>query len=128
MSDELTLLIIRGLPGSGKTTLSEFIGLPYCEADQFWEEYDYDFDPELLSATHTYCFSKVESYLASGQSVIVSNTSSADSEFEDYYDLADEYDARVISLIVENRHNGRSIHEVPAQTIQRMRARFSVRL
>lgn len=122
----MNLIIIRGLPGSGKSTLAKIIGLPFFEADQYFE--DKPFDARLLTEAHKNCQRNVEWKLAQGESVIVSNTSTTEWELEVYYDMAEKYNANVISIVVENRHDGESIHNVPQETILKMKDRFSVRL
>ena len=125
--EELTLLLIRGVPGAGKTTLAESLDLPYCEADQYFELYnDGEFDGSLLEEAHEWCLMEAVAYLSDGESVIVSNTSTTDREVEIYADAAAELGARFVSIIVENRHGSSSIHPVPEMTVRRMKDRFSV--
>jgi hypothetical protein len=47
---------------------------------------------------------------------------------EEYFKLAEKYGYKVISLIVENRHNGKNIHGVPDDKIQIMKDRFQISL
>ena len=49
-------------------------------------------------------------------------------EVKEYQDLAIKYKARFVSLILENRHKGQSIHDVPKSSIEQMKKRFSIRL
>jgi hypothetical protein len=42
--------------------------------------------------------------------------------------LAQKYDYKVVSLIVENRHGNKSVHDVPDETIEKMKKRFEVSL
>ena len=42
--------------------------------------------------------------------------------------LAEKYGYMVISMIVENRHDGENIHNVPEETIEKMRNRFDIKL
>ena len=127
--DELFLLLIRGLPGSGKTTLAELLGLPFCEADQYFEEFNEGiFDASLLSRAHEYCVQQTINHLENGESVIVSNTSTMEKEVAIYEELAEEFDAKFISVIVEDRHNSGSLHPVPPMTLDRMRRRFTINL
>jgi hypothetical protein len=42
--------------------------------------------------------------------------------------LAKKYGYKVTSVIVENRHEGKSIHSVPDITLGNMRNRFEVKL
>jgi hypothetical protein len=45
-----------------------------------------------------------------------------------YYDLAKKHGYRVFSVIVENRHEGVNSHDVPEETLQKMRSRFDIKL
>jgi hypothetical protein len=47
---------------------------------------------------------------------------------EKYYQLANQYDYRVFSIIVENRHGGVNEHGVPEDKLQIMKDRFEVKL
>ena len=51
------LIIIRGLPGSGKTTLAKsFEGYQHFESDKCFMVGDkYEFDPTELSTAHAFC-------------------------------------------------------------------------
>jgi dihydrofolate reductase len=60
--------------------------------------------------------------------IVVSNTLTQDWEMEPYFDLANKYGFRVVSLIIENRHGGTNIHGVPEEKIQAMRDRFEISL
>ena len=88
------LVLLRGLPGSGKSYLGHYI----------WSEGHYY--PEI----------------------VVCNTFSQEWEMKDYFDLASTYGYRVVSLIVENRHGSKNVHNVPEETLEKMRNRFEVKL
>ena len=45
-----------------------------------------------------------------------------------YYDWAKKFEYRVFSLIVENRHGGINQHNVPQDSIDKMRDRFAIKL
>ena len=60
--------------------------------------------------------------------VVVSNTSTTEKEMRSYIDMAKEYEYRIVSLVVENRHGNESVHRVPAETIQKMKDRFEIKL
>ena len=60
--------------------------------------------------------------------IVVSNTSTTEKELQPYLDLATKYDYKVVSLIVENRHGNSSVHNVPDETIDKMRNRFNIKL
>ena len=130
-----TLYLIRGLPGSGKTTfaktLAESLETTYHEADQYFYDDDkvYRFRREYLKDAHEACQWRVERIMKlTDDPVIVSNTFTTEKELKPYLALAEKYGYRVVSLIVENRHGNQSVHSVPEETIQKMKNRFSIKL
>jgi predicted kinase len=133
------LILLRGLPGSGKTSFANLMWASQviCEADQFFydKEGNYNFDATKLGHAHKACQEKVETFMKDNQNnhqfypeIIVSNTSTTEKELQPYLDLALKYGYTVVSLIIENFHNGKSVHNVPDETIEKMRKRFEIRL
>lgn len=139
MNKDKILFIIRGLPGSGKTTAANLLADRLIDENSNWvnasaDDYfmingKYKFDVKKLGESHKYCQNIVRNAMKKGDfKVFVSNTNTTKKELKDYYKLADEYGYSVISLIVENRHNGNSIHNVPEKTIEKMKKRFDIKL
>ena len=125
------LYILRGLPGSGKSTLSESLGGYHLEADMYFtnDDGEYNFDPSQLPTAHKWCQTMVEELMGEGvERIVVSNTATQKWEVDPYFALAEENWYTVFSLIVENRHNGNNIHGVPSESIERMKNRFEVQL
>jgi predicted kinase len=127
--------LIRGVPGAGKSTFAEQLrraGLitQFLEADKYFidSEGKYIFDPVKLSEAHDWCQTRAKMYLFAGDSVAVSNTSTTEKEVAVYQRLAELTGANFVSIIIENRNNTESIHNVPAEKIQQMKDRFSVKL
>ena len=130
-----TLYLIRGIPGSGKSTFAaalEFSGAVslVIEADKLMkdESGNYKFDASKLHQNHLLCQQTAIKLLSKGMSVAVSNTSTTEKEVETYQLIAENCNAKFVSLVVENRHNGINIHNVPEDKIQQMKSRFSIKL
>ena len=60
--------------------------------------------------------------------IAVSNTFTQEWEMEAYYDLAKEFNYKVFSIIVENRHGGVNQHGVPEEKLEQMKNRFEIKL
>jgi predicted kinase len=128
-TNEIILYAFRGLPGSGKTTFAKSLNLKFFEADQYFEKFnDNKYDFKLLKKAHQYCYQSVKEELENGRSVIVSNTMTSEEEVLEYYSLAKELNVKFVSVILENRHNGESIHNVPISSIEKMKKRFHIKL
>jgi predicted kinase len=133
------LFLVRGLPGSGKTSFATAIWNDYavCEADKFFydKEGNYNFDPSKLKEAHAWCKNEVETRMKDHQDnqqyypeIAVSNTFTQEWEMEDYFKLAEKYGYKVVSLIIENRHGGQNVHGVPEDKLQIMKSRFQIKL
>ena len=133
------LFLVRGLPGSGKSTFATHIWNEYavCEADKFFydKEGNYNFDPTKLKDAHAWCRQEVETRMIDHQNneqyypeIAVSNTFTQEWEMEEYFKLAEKYNYKVVSLIVENRHGGKNVHGVPEDKLEIMKNRFQIKL
>jgi predicted kinase len=129
------LILLRGLPGAGKSTVADLIGArgagyAHFEADMyFMQDGVYKFDASKLKLAHNWCMIQTEKAMADDTAiVIVSNTFTQEWEMERYYEIAKHYDYRVTSLIVENRHGGVNVHGVPEDKLEIMRNRFELKL
>jgi predicted kinase len=127
-----TLYIVRGVPGSGKSTFAQSLDCPVFEADQYFidsETGEYKFDGSKIKLAHNWCKLRVEHSMEDDfQKIAVSNTFTQEWEMDTYYELAKQYGYRVFSLIVENRHGGVNEHGVPEDKLELMKTRFEVKL
>lgn len=125
------LYIIRGLPGAGKSTLGDSIAGCYCfAADDFFDTfYEGQFVPQKIKEAHQHCKYSVEDAMSmEAGTIAVTNTFTQEWEIKPYLDLAKEYDYTVFQIIVENINNTKSIHNVPEETVEKMRKRFEINL
>lgn len=126
------LVIIRGLPGSGKSTFAKTLGGLHVEADQYFVDEstnEYNFIPSKIGEAHNFCRNKCRSYMELEEPrIVVSNTFTQEWEMEDYFKMAEDYGYRVFCIIVENRHGGVNVHGVPDKKLDEMRKRFSFKI
>ena len=138
---EKILYIVRGIPGSGKSTFAEkLVGHDFlvCEADKYFvdkETGEYKFDFTKIKEAHKFCQDLVETYMKDSllndqfyREIAVSNTFTQEWEMEHYFELAKKYGYTVFTLVVENRHGGKNLHNVPDEIIEKMKQRFEIKL
>jgi predicted kinase len=123
------LILLRGLPGSGKSTFAKLICNQHVEADMyFMKDGKYEFVGTELKQAHEWCRNKTEDWMKKRYNVVVSNTFTMEWEMDAYYELAKQYGYRVHSIIVENRHGGVNEHGVPEDKLEQMKNRFEIKL
>lgn len=123
-----TLFIIRGIPGSGKSTeakklLETMPGARHFEADMFFEkDGEYKFNAAQIKSAHQWCQDQVFDSLKNGYDVIVCNTFVKRWEMERYLEMA-----RKLNISFEIKKmagNYQNVHGVPGEVVARMRANF----
>lgn len=122
------LYIVRGLPGSGKSTyaaaLAKRLRVCHYEADMYFMSStgEYLFDVKKLGRAHDWCLDHAVWQLGCKNSVVVSNTFTQWKEMEPYLSAAamEGFDSKIIQM------NGlwESIHGVPEETMTKMKNRF----
>lgn len=125
-----TLYIIRGLPGSGKSTMAQMIyqchkdSAAHREADQYFTLFNNgQFSPTLLGDAHAWCQREIDKGMQKRkEAVIVSNTFIRRWEYQPYIEMATLHGYSV--QIIECKGQFTSIHNVPEHTIAKMRANW----
>ena len=130
------LILLRGIPGSGKTTLGHVIlkslntDVPdVISADDFFlnEDGEYIFDSSKLREAHNQCQVRCSDKMRNEiHKIVVANTFTQEWEMMPYYEMADRYNYRIHTIIVENRHDGKNIHQVPDDKLRMMKERFEI--
>lgn len=132
------LIIIRGVQGSGKTTIAEDLlysgnsgcydhDLPWVhvEADMFFVDpitYEYKFDGTKIGQAHRWCEHKVHSNMEDGKNIIVSNTFVKKKEMQPYIEMAEQHGYTVQEIICRGRFA--NTHGVPEEKVEGKRQAF----
>lgn len=119
----MELILIRGLPGSGKSTYAKNLGCFHVEADMYHQRNGrYAFDKTNAKAAHEWCQRSALLAMEKGMDVAVSNTFTQLWEMKPYLDLASKTGHSVRVVRMAGSHG--SIHAVPEEVIRKMSDRF----
>jgi|SRR5690242_2310503 len=119
---------IRGLPGSGKSTIArEYAarGYTHLEADDFFLRAGrsvYDFEKSLIGHAHRICRAHLAAALMCGEDVVISNTFCQRWEMRKYLDICAELGATVTEETAIGTYQ--NVHGVSSEVIARMRERW----
>jgi predicted kinase len=129
-----SLILLRGLPGSGKSKLAEVLsenGLyPIFSVDDFFTDektgiYEFNFNENHLA--YKSCIEKVESSMSSGaKKIFVHNTFTMEWEMEPYFSLCEKHSYFIHVCTVEHRHKGINQHGVTDEQLKKMAEKFRV--
>lgn len=126
------MIIMRGLPGSGKTTLANtilkhptFIDTTlHFEIDHYFEDSDgnYKFDAEKIEDSVEWYYEGVERAMKLDYDVVISNTTTQRIEAVRLFELAYTYGYNVFIIICTNDYG--SIHDIPEYKLDAMANRW----
>ena len=130
------LILIRGLPGSGKTSfanlLSENQKYPTFSVDDYFtspstNKYEFRFQDNHLA--YKACEENVKQAMEKNtEKIIVHNTFTMDWEMEPYFTLAKKFRYKIHVVTMENRHGGRNVHDIPQEQIEKMAEKYKLKL
>jgi predicted kinase len=129
------LYILRGLPGSGKSTKARKLVREslIASADHFFIQPngDYLWKASEIGNAHAHCRGFARALLSNGLDCAVDNTNTMNREFKPYIDLAMKYGHKIKIIMPETEWAWdveecakRNTHNVPVDAIQRMKDRF----
>lgn len=128
-----SLILLRGLPGSGKTTLATLLSeggnYPVFSVDSYFTDeagvYNFEFEKNHLA--YKQCEEQTKNALQKNiEKVFVDNTFTLEWEMEPYFKLASQYNYHVHVITVENRHGGKNTHNIGDEQLQKMAAKYKV--
>lgn len=142
-----TLVIMRGVSGSGKSTMAKRIatekgGVVLSTDDFFEKDGRYEFDPKMLPLNHRRNQTRAEDAMRSGVSpIIIDNTNTEAWEMRPYVKAAIDngYEVQIVEPGSEGfpevdfdeimrRQATRGSKSLPAETVKRMMSRFKKNL
>ena len=129
------LILLRGLPGSGKSSLAQLLSenksYPVLSIDSFFtnENGDYLFRFEENHKAYNYCESATKTCLENGiEKVFVDNTFTMEWEMEPYFKMAAYFNYYLFVITVEKHHSGKNIHQIPEEQLKKMAEKYQVKL
>ncbi|MBL0049920.1 MAG: AAA family ATPase [Bacteroidetes bacterium] len=130
------LILLRGVPGSGKTTLANLLSengkYPVLSIDDYFTDAgsgDYTFDYKKNHLAYAACQEKTEAEMLKGHAkIFVDNTFIFDWEMEPYHALAKKHRYTLFCMLVENYHGNKNTHHISDEDVVKMAARLKVKL
>lgn len=129
-----SLILLRGLPGAGKTTLagvlSEHGRWPVFSVDSYFTNPDtgeYTFEFEKNHMAYKDCQLKTEAAMQQQvEKIFIDNTLTLDWEMEPYFKMASAHNYVVHVVTVENYHGGKNKHKVSNDQLKKMAEKYKV--
>lgn len=135
MNTQQNLILLRGLPGSGKTSFATLISengkYPVFSVDDYFtdENGNYEFIFNENHKAYAQCLKQTEDAVSKGTTkVIVHNTFTMEWEIEPYMALTKKYTLQIFVLTVEHYHTHKNKHGISEEQIKKMAEKYQVKL
>jgi predicted kinase len=127
------LYLIRGASGAGKSSFVKSLmdknSVALSSDDWMIKKGKYEFNKNRLVIVHKICIDQTEKKMENRvQKVFVHNTFTTNAELKPYYKLAEKHGYKVFSIVMENRHEGESVHGVEPEALAAQKQRFQIKL
>lgn len=117
------LYIVRGLPGSGKTTFAKSLNILHVERDLFcMRGGKYDWKAEELSRNNELCKAVISMALLNGNDCVVCNPFPKKTQVQEYIDLAVSFGADWEVIRMTGEYG--SVHGVPKEHMKKFASEF----
>jgi uridine kinase len=136
MMQQNALILLRGLPGSGKTTLAKLLSenntYPVFSVDDYFTnevtgEYIFNFQNNHLAYKQCEALTK-DAMQQAIPKILVHNTFTLDWELEPYFKMTSQFNYKLFVVTVENYHGHQNVHEVSDEQLQKMAEKYKVKL
>lgn len=131
----LALILLRGLPGAGKSTLAGILATKedvVLSIDDFFTDSrtgKYTFDHTRNHLAYKHCEEQVHKAMEEGRPrIFCHNVFSLDWEMEPYFTLAKKFGYQVHVVTVENYHGQKNVHEISEEQVGKMREKYKTKL
>jgi hypothetical protein len=129
------LILLRGLPGAGKSTLAEILSenrkYPVFSVDDYFtnEKGQYNFNYQENHLAYQNCLLQTENaMIEKAEKIFIHNTLTIDWELKAFFELADKHKYRVHVLTVENYHGSSNKHDISVEQLEKMALKYKVKL
>jgi hypothetical protein len=118
------LVIMRGIPGSGKTKYCKLClpNFARVSSDDYFTDKDgiYTFVPSEMFKSHDWCYNHVLTLLSAGKNVVVDNVFSKLRDFKRYLDLPLKFEGRIYHIVA---HHGNT-KNIPIRIVKQFEATY----
>lgn len=131
-----SLVVLRGLPGSGKSTLVRILNsnnlFPSFSIDDYFTnqetgKYEFNFSNNHLA--YKQCLQNVENEMQkSTEKIFVHNTLTLEWELKEYLQLCTKYNYAIFVVTCEKYHEGKNMHQVSDEQLKKMAEKYKVKL